>query len=277
MSLAHLQSPIPHPLPVHAQLFRDGVVTALRIREYRPLDIATAHLGPDAGLDGLPESLRTYSVNMAPERESLLVLEDESPGVVAVEAFLPAICNRLGKNGRRQSLEGGIRGRGNLAKLAHAYFCEPPRFTSRRPSQRFLFIHFEEVHVQIARGFDPILVHRDGQGPHQPQATGRIGKDAHHVSLAFYFFVEALQHIGRFQVLVMLDRQWVKRQRFRCSFRPSRIVSDTYPATWPAWPPMDVPEPAARTPRAIVAGRLCRLASPVWVDVLLSKRTRTVV
>ena len=60
---------------------------------------------------------------------------------------------------------------------------------------------------------EPVLVGLDGERPHEPQATFVIGKDAHDLGAAPDLLVEALQHIGRFEVLMVLPRQPVKRQR----------------------------------------------------------------
>src|SRR5213075_2642326 len=60
---------------------------------------------------------------------------------------------------------------------------------------------------------EPVLVGLDRQCPHQPQAALAIGEDAHDMGAAPDFLVEALQHIGRFEVLMVLPRQPVKRQR----------------------------------------------------------------
>ena len=60
---------------------------------------------------------------------------------------------------------------------------------------------------------EPVLVGLDRQRPHQPQATLAIGKDAHNLGAAPDLLVEALQHIGRFEVLMVLSRQPVKGQR----------------------------------------------------------------
>ena len=60
---------------------------------------------------------------------------------------------------------------------------------------------------------EPVLVRLDRQGPHQPQTALAIGEDAHDMSAAFDLFVEALQHVGRFEMLMVLPRQPVKGQR----------------------------------------------------------------
>jgi len=61
---------------------------------------------------------------------------------------------------------------------------------------------------------EPVLVGFDGQRAHQPQAALAIGEDAHYVGAALDLFIEALQHVGRFEMLMMLTRQSVKSQRF---------------------------------------------------------------
>ena len=57
---------------------------------------------------------------------------------------------------------------------------------------------------------EPVLVGLDRQRPHQSQATLGIGEDAHDMGAAFDLLVEALQHVGRFQMLMVLARQAVK-------------------------------------------------------------------
>ncbi len=48
---------------------------------------------------------------------------------------------------------------------------------------------------------EPVLVGLDRQCPHQPQAALAVGEDAHNLGAAPDLLVEALQHIGRFEVL----------------------------------------------------------------------------
>ena len=65
----------------------------------------------------------------------------------------------------------------------------------------------EVVHVDVAVGLHPVLVGFDGERPDQSQAAFGVWEDAHDVGAAFDLLVEALQHVGRFQVLVVLARQ----------------------------------------------------------------------
>ena len=60
---------------------------------------------------------------------------------------------------------------------------------------------------------EPVLVRLDRQCPHQPQAALAIGEDAHDMGASPDLFVEALQHVGRFEMLMVLPRQPVKAQR----------------------------------------------------------------
>ena len=60
---------------------------------------------------------------------------------------------------------------------------------------------------------EPVLVGLDGERPHQPQATFAIGEDAHDLGAAPDLLVQPFQHIGRFEVLMVLPRQPVKCQR----------------------------------------------------------------
>ncbi len=69
------------------------------------------------------------------------------------------------------------------------------------------------VHVEVAMLFEPVLVGLDRQRPHQPEAAFRIGEDPNHMSTALDLLVEPLQHVGRFEMLMVLARQPVKSQR----------------------------------------------------------------
>jgi hypothetical protein len=60
---------------------------------------------------------------------------------------------------------------------------------------------------------EPVLVGLDRQCPHQPQAALAIGEDAHDMGATPNFLVEALQHVGRFEMFMVLPRQPVKGQR----------------------------------------------------------------
>ena len=59
---------------------------------------------------------------------------------------------------------------------------------------------------------EPVLVGLDRQCPHQPQAALAIGEDAHDMGASPDLLVQTLQHVGRFEVLMVLPRQPVKRQ-----------------------------------------------------------------
>ena len=52
--------------------------------------------------------------------------------------------------------------------------------------------------------FESVLVRLDRQCPHQSQATFAIGKDAHDVGTALDLLIEALKHVGRLEMLMML-------------------------------------------------------------------------
>src|SRR5947207_4408759 len=63
------------------------------------------------------------------------------------------------------------------------------------------------VHVEIARGFEPVLVHLDSQYPDQPQTARGVGEDAHDMGAALQFLVQPFEHVGRLHVLVIRQRQ----------------------------------------------------------------------
>ena len=69
------------------------------------------------------------------------------------------------------------------------------------------------LHVQVARTFEPVLVGLDRQCADQPQTAFRIGEDAHHMGAPLELLIEALEHVGRFHVLVMGKREPVVSQR----------------------------------------------------------------
>jgi hypothetical protein len=80
-------------------------------------------------------------------------------------------------------------------------------------TQRFLFVLAQIVHVEVAMLLGPVLVGLDGERAHQPEAALAIGKDAHDMGAAFDLLVKPLQHVGRFEMLMMPTRQSVKGQR----------------------------------------------------------------
>ncbi len=88
---------------------------------------------------------------------------------------------------------------------------EPGR--SCRLPQHLFFVLAQMIHVEIAHGFEPVLVHLDGERPHEPQATLRVRKDAHHVRAPLDLLIEALRHIRRFHMLVVGERQAVIGER----------------------------------------------------------------
>jgi hypothetical protein len=63
------------------------------------------------------------------------------------------------------------------------------------------------LHVEIAVLLEPVLVGFDRHCPHQPQAALAIGEDAHDMGAAPDLFVEALEHVGRLEMLMVLPRQ----------------------------------------------------------------------
>ena len=57
-------------------------------------------------------------------------------------------------------------------------------------------------------------MHLDDESSAQPEAAFHIGGDPHHQASAFQLFVQPLQQVGRFQVLMMRERRRVEDQRF---------------------------------------------------------------
>src|ERR1700675_2261348 len=62
--------------------------------------------------------------------------------------------------------------------------------------------------------FEPVLMGLDGQGADQAQTALRVGKDPHHLSPAFNFFVQALEHVGALEMLMVLAWEAVEAKRF---------------------------------------------------------------
>ena len=59
---------------------------------------------------------------------------------------------------------------------------------------------------------EPILMRLDGERPHQPQTALAIGEDAYDMGAASDLLVQSLEHISRFEVLMVLARQPVTGQ-----------------------------------------------------------------
>src|SRR5262249_10442471 len=84
---------------------------------------------------------------------------------------------------------------------------------SGRTSQCLLLVLAQIIHVEVTMLLEPVLVGLDGERPHQPQTAVAIGKDAHDLGAASDLLVQSLQHIGRLEMLVVLPRQPIERQR----------------------------------------------------------------
>ena len=77
-----------------------------------------------------------------------------------------------------------------------------------RGLSQFGFLHLLEVtHVEIAVGFQPVLVGFNRERPDQAQATFLVGEDAQDDGSALDLLVEALEHVGALHVFVVLERQ----------------------------------------------------------------------
>jgi hypothetical protein len=55
----------------------------------------------------------------------------------------------------------------------------PGRRQAAKARRASFLVLLETVHVEVAGGFKPVLVHLDGQRPDQPQAALGVGEDAH--------------------------------------------------------------------------------------------------
>jgi hypothetical protein len=154
-----------------------------------PLAIVTSRLGKPVSLFG--------QSTVSPSRPGPL----RAPRAAAVKTGPP---EGLGHRRRRLGLEGGEHG-ARLGQVGgEAESCRLP--------EGFLLVLVQVVHVEVAMLFEPVLMGFDCQRPHQPQAALGIGEDPHDVGAALDLLVEALEHVGRFEMLMVLARQPVESQ-----------------------------------------------------------------
>ena len=74
-----------------------------------------------------------------------------------------------------------------------------------------LTLFAKHFHVQVAVGFDPVLVDFDRQRTDQPQGAVLIGKDSDDMGAAFELLVDPLEHVRAFEMFVVLSGQAGKR------------------------------------------------------------------
>ena len=67
-----------------------------------------------------------------------------------------------------------------------------------------LTLFTKHFHVQVTMGFNPILVDFDRQRTNEPQAALLIRKDSNDMGSAFELLVKPLEHVGAFEMFVML-------------------------------------------------------------------------
>src|SRR6266481_3801020 len=97
---------------------------------------------------------------------------------------------------------------------------------------------------------EPVLVGLDGERPHEPQATFAIGEDPHDLGAAPDLLVQPFQHIGRFEVLMVLPRQPVKAPALaKAGVSVSSMFSSTQPVSF-EYLPDHLASQAARSRRA---------------------------
>ena len=95
--------------------------------------------------------------------------------------------------------------------LARFYHAGERAMLRIRGLSQFGFLHLLEVtHVEIAVGFQPVLVGFNRERADQPQATFLVGEDAQHDGSVLDLLVEALEHVGDLHVFVVLTRQWLE-------------------------------------------------------------------
>ena len=79
---------------------------------------------------------------------------------------------------------------------------------------KLLTLFAKDFHIQVAVGFDPILVDFDRQRTNEPQAALLIRKDADDMGAAFELLIDPLEHIGALKMFVVFSRKPVKGQSF---------------------------------------------------------------
>ena len=72
----------------------------------------------------------------------------------------------------------------------------------------------KHFHIQVAMGFNPILVDFDRMRPNEPQAALLIRKDSNDMSAAFKLLIDPLEHVRAFEMFVVLSWQAVKGEGF---------------------------------------------------------------
>jgi hypothetical protein len=73
-----------------------------------------------------------------------------------------------------------------------------------------LLVFPEIVHVQVTVRLEPVLVRLDSKCSPQAQTAFRVGEDPYRAGPPLDLFVEALQHVGRLQVLVVAHGRTVE-------------------------------------------------------------------
>jgi hypothetical protein len=64
----------------------------------------------------------------------------------------------------------------------------------------------KHFHVEVAMILDPILVDFDRERPDQTQSAFLVGEDADDMGAALELLVDAFEHIGALEMLVVLAR-----------------------------------------------------------------------
>ena len=103
------------------------------------------------------------------------------------------------------------RGRRGAPVKRSAVGARPP--SGGHGPQGLFLVLLQMVHVEITGRFKPVLVHLDGQCPDQPQAALGVGEDAHDMGAALEFLVQPFEHVGRFHMFMMRQRQPIIGQR----------------------------------------------------------------
>ncbi len=68
----------------------------------------------------------------------------------------------------------------------------------------------KHFHVQVTVGFDPVFVDFDRQRPNEPQSAFLVRKDSDDMGSTLELLIKPLEHIGAFEMFMMLSRQSVK-------------------------------------------------------------------
>src|SRR4029077_12847595 len=88
---------------------------------------------------------------------------------------------------------------------------------------KLLTLFAKHFHIQVAVGFDPILVDFDRQRTNEPQAALLIRKDSDDMGAAFELLIDPLEHIGALKKQTTMSTFPRRTSAINLS-RPARLV-----------------------------------------------------